>query len=66
MFVGPVPRVFEELLACEVGFVDALLFEALDDFRFGGYRRVVGTRNPASVLALETRTTRTIKRRKTR
>jgi hypothetical protein len=44
---------FEELFACEVALVDALLFESFDDFGFGSDRGVVGTRCPTSVLTLE-------------
>ncbi len=53
VFVRPVPCVFEELLAREVGLVDTLLFETLDDLGFGGNRSMVGTRHPAGVLALK-------------
>ena len=53
MFVRPVPRMSEELLAGQVGFVDALFFQPFDDFGFRGNRRVVGAGNPAGVLALK-------------
>ena len=53
VLVRPIPRMLEELLAREVGFVDSLLLEALDDLRFRSNRRMVGARNPAGVLALQ-------------
>ena len=43
----------QELLAGQVGLVDALLFEALDNLGFGSYRCMVGTGYPACVLAFE-------------
>ena len=53
MLVGPVPGVFEELLTRQIGFVDTLLFEALDDLGLCSNRGVVGAGHPAGVLALE-------------
>lgn len=52
MLVGPFPGMFEELLACEVGFLDALVFELLYHLGLGGNRGVVGTRHPKGVFAL--------------
>ena len=54
VFVRPRPRVFEKLLAGQVTLIDTLLLEAFDHFRFRCDRRMVGTRYPARVLALET------------
>ena len=56
VFIGPVPCVFEELLARKVRFVDSLLFEAFDDLGLSSDRCMVRTRYPARVLAFETRT----------
>ena len=53
MFVRPIPGVFEELLACEVGLVDTLFFQTLDNFSLGGNRCVVGTGHPAGIFALK-------------
>jgi len=53
----PSPSVLEELLASKVRLVDALLLEAFDHLGFGSDRCVVGTRHPASVLALKASTT---------
>ena len=53
MFVGPCPRVLEELLAGEVALLDALFGKAVDDFCFCRYGSVVGARHPACVLAVE-------------
>ncbi len=53
VLVRPVPRMFEELLAGQVRFVDALLLEAFDNLCLGRNRRMVGTGYPAGVLALQ-------------
>ena len=52
VLVGPVPGVLEELLAREVGLLDALFGQTAHDLSLGGNRGVVGTRHPAGVLAL--------------
>ena len=57
VLVGPVPGMFEELLAGQVGFIDALLLEAFDDFGLRCDRSMVGAGHPASVLAFEACTT---------
>ena len=57
MLVGPVPCMFQKLLARQVALVDPLLLEAFDHFRFGRNRSMVGTRHPAGVLAFQARTT---------
>ena len=48
----PLPRVAQELFAREARLVDTLGLELGNNLRLGGYRGVVGTRNPAGVLAL--------------
>ncbi len=57
VFVRPIPRMLQELLTRQVGLVNALLFQSLDDFRLRGNRSVVCTRHPAGVLALQAGTT---------
>ncbi len=57
VFVRPIPRMLQELLTRQVGLVNALLLQALDDFRLRGNRSVVCTRHPAGVLALQAGTT---------
>ena len=52
MLVGPVPSVLEELLAADVGLLDALLRQLVHHLGFGGDGGVVGARHPAGVLAL--------------
>ena len=54
MFLGPCPRMFQELFARQVALVDALFLQALDDLCLGRDRCVVGTGHPAGVLALLT------------
>ena len=53
MLVGPVPSMLQELLACEVQFLDALLCQTVHHLCLGGYGCVVGAGNPTSVLALQ-------------
>ena len=57
VLVGPVPCMLEELLACEVALLDALLSEAVHNLSLGGDRSMVGARHPACVLALHASTT---------
>ena len=56
MLACPVPGVLEELLAREVGLLDALLSELADDLGLSGDRGVVGSGHPAGVLSLHART----------
>ena len=51
VFVGPVPSVFQELVACQVLFFDALLCETVHHLGFGGDGGVVRAGHPACVLA---------------
>ena len=57
MFVGPGPRVLEELFAGQVGLFDALTGQTVHHFGFGGDGGMVGTRHPAGVKAHHARTT---------
>ena len=52
VLVSPVPSVLEELIAGEVGLLDALLSEAVYNLSLGSDTSVVGTWYPACVLAL--------------
>ena len=52
VLVCPVPRVFQEFLARQVAFLDALFREFLHHFRLRCNRGVVGAGHPAGVLAL--------------
>src|SRR3712207_6925151 len=47
VFVRPLPRMFEELLAGKVGLLDALSGKFVHHFRFGSDRGVVGSPDPA-------------------
>ena len=51
MFVGPFPGMLQELLARQVGLLDALSGQFVHHLGFGGNRSMVGTRHPAGVLA---------------
>ena len=52
VLVSPVPSVLEELIASKVCLLDTLLGEAVNHLSLGSDTGVVGTRYPASVLAL--------------
>ena len=54
VLLGPRPCVLEELLAGEVGLLDALLGQAVDDLSLRGDAGMVGARYPAGILALHT------------
>ena len=51
VLVGPVPSMFEEFLASDVVFLDALLSQFVHHFSFGGDGGVVGAWHPAGVFA---------------
>ena len=51
VFVCPLPSVLQELLASEVGLLDALSGQFVHHLGFGSDGCVVGTRHPAGVLA---------------
>ena len=51
VLLRPCPGMLEELLAGEVGLLDALLSQAVHHLRFGGDGGVVGAGHPAGVLA---------------
>ena len=55
MGLGPVPCMDEELLACEIGFPDALRGEFGDDLGLRSDRGMVGAGHPEGVLALHAR-----------
>ena len=57
VLVGPVPCMLEELLACKVALLDALLGEAVHHLSLGSDGSMVGARHPACVLALHASTT---------
>ena len=57
MFVGPVPSVLQELVASEVGLLNALLGETFHHFGLGSDAGVVGSWHPKGVLAFLTRAT---------
>jgi hypothetical protein len=52
VLVSPVPSVFQELIASQVGLLNAFLGETVHNLGLGSNRSVVGTRNPQRVLAL--------------
>ena len=54
VLVSPIPSMFEELVAREVGFLNALSSEAVDHLSFGSDRGVVGARHPTSIEAHHT------------
>ena len=56
VFVCPVPGMFQELIASQVCFLDALGCEFVYDFRFSGDRCMVSPRHPAGILAFHTGT----------
>ena len=57
VFMCPIPSVLKEFLASDIGLLDALLSQLVHDFCFCCDGSMVGTRHPACVLALHTRTT---------
>ena len=57
MLVSPVPCVLQELLTCQVTFLDALLSEFLHHLSLCCNRGMVGAWYPAGILALHAGTT---------
>ena len=57
MLVSPVPSMFEEFVAREVGFFDALSSEAINHLSLSSDRSVVSTRHPTCVEAHHTSAT---------
>ena len=57
VLTGPVPRVFEELLASKVLLADAFLGKTAYHFGFRGDGSMVGSRHPEGILAKHARTT---------
>ena len=51
MFVSPVPRMCKKLLTGKVGFLNTLLCKSVYYLCFCCNRGMVGTRNPAGILA---------------
>ena len=51
VFFFPLPGVGQKLVPCKFSFVDALFFEHLNHFGFGGNARVVGTGYPTGIFA---------------
>ena len=56
MLMSPFPGMLQELLSCEVSFLDAFASEFLYHFGLSGDRGVVSARHPEGVLALHTGT----------
>ena len=57
VFVCPIPRVTQKLVAHKVGLLNTLLCELVYDFCFCGYRSVICTRNPTRILSFHSCTT---------
>ena len=57
MMMGPVPGMFEKLLAGEIGFLDTLGGQLGNHLSLGGDGSMVGAGHPAGILALHARTT---------
>ena len=54
VFVRPVPSVFQELIAAEVGLFDALFGQLAHHFSLCGDTCMVGSRHPAGIFAFHT------------